>query len=64
VEHKIKLNIEEKKMQGNNTFKSELKGISGEIKKVWKNIVIKNYFFDSGNVRVNIQLRYSCLHAN
>lgn len=51
-------------MQGNNTFKSELKGISGEIKKVWKNIVIKNYFFDSGNVRVNIQLRYSCLHAN
>lgn len=41
MEHKIKLNIEEKKMQGNNTFKSELKGISGEIKKYGKILLLK-----------------------
>ena len=52
--------MELKEMQGNETFKSELKVISGEIqKKLWNNIDIKNYFLDIENVHVNIQLGYS-----
>lgn len=60
MEYKVKLNIEEKEMQGNKTSKSGLKGISGEIKKkLWNNINIKHYFFDFGNVQVHIKLSYS-----
>jgi hypothetical protein len=40
VEHKIKLNVEETEMQGNKTFKSELKRISGEIQKSYGIILI------------------------
>lgn len=50
----IKLKVAEKERQGNKTFKSELKGISGETqKKAWNNIDIKNYFHDFGNFHVN-----------